>query len=132
LACAVVAVAISACVLPDYDAFLKNNAAATKSADLQEVTVTANQIVLQWDPPAQPVAKYDVYYRAHGSGSWTLLAEIPATPAPEYTVAHSTLGNGSWEFGVVAIDADGNRSQNHTSLDPTAEPVTGWFVKWQQ
>ncbi len=90
----------------------------------------ASQITLAWDPPAGAIEKYRVYFRIHGTADWVQLAEIPAAPAPEYTVLHSALGSGEFDFGVVAVQS-GNQSSLHSSLDATANPTAGWYLKWQ-
>ncbi len=93
---------------------------------------SAAQITLGWDPPSgtAPVA-YKVYFRIHGQTDWVELAEIPATPSPEYTVAWDTLKNGEFDFGVLAV-YDSDESEMHSSLDKTASPETGWYLKWQR
>jgi hypothetical protein len=132
LAILAVAFAVSACVLPDYAAFLKaNEGSGSTPVDTKMVTVSAAQITLAWDPPPEPIAQYEISCRAHGAASWTVLATIPAAATPEYTVLRSTVGAGSWDFSVVAIDGSGNRSPSHLSTDPTADPTTGWYVKWE-
>jgi hypothetical protein len=113
---------ISGCVLPDYRAFLKNEGS--------EIVITADKVVLQWNPPADPVAKYEVFYRAHGTSNWTKIGEVAAAPQPVYTVQQATVGSGQFDFAVVATNASGDNSEMHTSLDPTANPNTGWYVSW--
>ncbi len=124
------AATLSGCVLPDYAAFLKTNGQTTGS-DEKMITTSADPIVLQWDPPTTPVANYGVYFRIHGSTEWTKLAEVPADPQPSYSVSKATLGVGEFDFAVDAIDAAGDQSALHTSLDATADPTTGWYIQWQ-
>ena len=94
------------------------------------VTITTNQLTLQWDVPAGAVDHYTAYYRVHGSSDWITLADVPADPQPEYTVAHSVVGDGEFDFAVVSVDASDQRSTYHTSLDTTAQPQSGWYVSW--
>ena len=74
--------------------------------------------------------KYQVYFRIHGTADWVQLGEAPAAPAPQYTVLHTTLGNGEFDFGVIAV-YDTSQSSRHTSLDASASPTTGWYLRWQ-
>jgi hypothetical protein len=114
---------LSACALPNCTVFLE----AGKS---EMVTVAADQVTLQWDPPPSAVDHYTVFFRVHGTPDWVTLADVPADPYPEYTVAHSVLGDGEFDFAVVAVDASDQWSAYHTSLDKTADPQTGWYVSW--
>jgi hypothetical protein len=124
----------SGCALPDLGSFVKDTG-TTKTTETtttqQQITWSADQLTLQWDPPAETVANYDVFYRVHGSSGWNSLGEITAVSSPEYVVQHSTLGNGVFDFAVVAKNAEGDTSDYHTSLDSTADPSTGWYVTWQ-
>ena len=100
---------------------------------LANIGTTAAQLTLLWDPPASgasQVASYAVGYRIHGTSTWNTLATIPASPQPSYTVLHSAVGNGSFDFAVSAKDTAGVTSPLHTSLDPTADPSSGWFLTW--
>jgi hypothetical protein len=93
---------------------------------------SAALITLLWNPPSgDPPVAYRVFFRIHGTADWVQLGEIPASPDPQYTVQHSTLGNGEYDFGVLAV-YDSAQSSLHTSLDPSAEPTTGWYLKWQR
>ena len=94
------------------------------------------KVTLTWDPPltgaigALAPAAYRVYYRLHGVGSWSFLAEVPAGESPSCMVYHKDIGNGSWDFAVRAVTAAGSASLMHTSLDSTADPLSGWYVVW--
>jgi hypothetical protein len=92
---------------------------------------SAAQITLAWDPPAGSVVSYRVFFRIHGTAGWVQLADVPASPTPEYTVANATLGNGEFDFGVTAVYAS-QTSSMHSSLDASADPSTGWYLKWQR
>ena len=97
------------------------------------IPVTAPQVTLQWDPPAtggSSVTSYIVSFRIHGTSSWTTLATIPAALQPSCTVLYTTVGAGSFDFGVTAVSSSGTDSSLHTSLDPTADPATGWYLNW--
>jgi len=123
LVAAAATIVVGACVLPDYGAFLKG-------ADQEMITTSADPLVLVWDLPPTPVASFGVYYRVHGTSDWTELAVISAVAQPSYPVTHAAVGAGEYDFAVVSIDATGNRSTFHSSLDASADPSTGWYVQW--
>jgi hypothetical protein len=119
----------SACALYNPTAFIK-------SKDVpQEKLSEAAQITLQWDPPASggsQVVSYAVSYRIHGTSPWQSLATIPAIAQPSYTVLRSVIGTGTFDFAVASVDSSGQTSPLHTSLDPTADPTSGWYLSWGQ
>jgi len=97
------------------------------------------KLTLAWDPPLSDipnrpseVASYQIYCREHGTSYWRLLGEIPASSHPEYTVEHRQLGNGLFDFAVRAVTTSGQASPLHSSLDSSADPVSGWYVLWAQ
>jgi hypothetical protein len=118
-------------VLYDPTAFLKGTAPAATAVMVES---SADQIVLQWDPPASAVTKYIVSFRIHGESNWVPLplGEIPATPLPEFPVLYADLGDGDFDFAIVAENAVGEKSNVHISLDPTAQPPSGWFLRWRK
>jgi hypothetical protein len=120
---------LSGCVLYDPTAFMKGKAPA---ANPVMVEASADQIVLQWDPPASEVAKYIVSFRIHGDADWVPLGEIPATPVPEFPVLYASLGDGDFDFAITAENTVGEKSNLHISLDPTAQPSSGWFLRWRK
>jgi hypothetical protein len=127
LAVVVILSLLTACQLPDFGAFLKD---PIKAPTLEPLTSSAAQITLEWDAPPEAVTSYDVYSRSHGASLWQVLGSVSAVPQPEYTILHSALGNGEYDFAVVAVNDQGDRSDYHTSLDPTAQPDTGWYLEW--
>ena len=102
------------------------------SGDEREVSSSKNQVTFAWDVPSGNVQKYRFYYREHGTQQWILLEEITATSNPEVTISHSTLQNGAYDFAVTTVDNIGSESSVHSSLDPTASPDTGWYLRWEQ
>jgi hypothetical protein len=98
--------------------------------------VTSETITLEWNAPRYDLpdvlgtATYRLYYRPHGTGSWTLLQEIPAASGPHLMLRHSQLGDGSFDFGVTAVNAFGEASPLHSSLDADARPFGGWYIIW--
>jgi hypothetical protein len=119
-------VLLSGCVLYDPAAFLGGTAHA------EMIESSADQITLQWDPPASDVAKYIVSYRIHGDTDWVPLGETPAVALPEFPVLYTQLGDGDFDFGIVAENAVGAQSNVHISTDPTAQPPTGWYLHWKK
>ena len=95
------------------------------------------RLTLAWDPPLTDspnrpteVASYVIYYREHGTIGWQLLDEIPANENPQYTVDHKQLGDGLYDFAIRAIAVGGDSSPLHSSLDSSADPISGWYVFW--
>jgi hypothetical protein len=124
-------VLLSACPLYNPAAFVQHpNSQQTGPHD---ITSDAVQVTLEWDPPASgasQVVTYTVSYRVHGTSTWKTLGTVPASAQPSYTVLRSTTGSGSFDFAVAAVDSTGASSPLHTSLDPTADPTTGWYLTW--
>ena len=128
LALTILVLLLSGCPLYNPAAFIQ------KQAQPADVLSAAAQVTLAWDPPAtgpSPVS-YTVSYRIHGTSTWNTLATVPASSQPTYTVLRSTVGTGNFDFAVAAVDANGVSSPLHTSLDPTADPNSGWYLSWGQ
>ena len=128
-----VAAAFISCALPNMPVFLDDEtveAATTNGVDFEEISRTDNVVVLLWDAPSTPVYSYNVYYREHETQEWNLLATVPATEFPEYAVTAVDLKGKLLDFAVTSIDAYGNESGIHSSLDQDADPPTGWYLHW--
>ncbi len=97
---------------------------------VSQITSQTDTLSLAWDPPAGAVTSYKVFYRAHGTTTWNLFAEIPAQPNPALALHQADFGNGSFDFGVEAVGDTGEESAMHTSLDTTAQPTSGWYLSW--
>ena len=99
------------------------------------ITVDGASFTLYWDPPendpADPLARYNVYYRTRGTYRWTLLGATPGA-TESFPVSTDILPHGSYDFAVTTVTASGAESDPHTSLDDTAQPQTGWYVVWGQ
>ena len=102
-----------------------------------EILHRSAELTLTWDPPltdihnnSMKVASYKIYYRHHGTSTWTFLDEISASSHPEYTVEHDRIGDGVYDFGVRAVTISGQASALHSSLDNSADPISGWYVFW--
>jgi hypothetical protein len=94
-------------------------------------------LTLAWDPPVTDfpgspteIATYQVFYQEHGSNYWILLDEVPADRHPQCTIAHDRLKDGLYDFAIRAITVSGQVSPLHTSLDSSADPISGWYVFW--
>jgi hypothetical protein len=146
LACICALAVISGCSFPDFANLFKGSDQDPQNptnptdppptdpppVDTQAIASSAEQIVLQWDAPADAtIARYDVFFRVHGAADWTFLGQAPTAAQPEYTVLHSILGNGNFDFAVASVNAENQSSVFHTSLDATAQPSTGWYIAWQ-
>ena len=99
------------------------------------VAVTGSSFTLAWDAPADvdpadPLASYNVYYRAHGTWPWTLLGSAGAG-VESYVVDTAELDHGVYDFAVTSVTESGAESEPHTSLDDDATPATGWYVDWR-
>ena len=102
------------------------------------IPVKTKSITLEWDPPhayfAAPginILYYSVYIRVHGSSTWTFVDSILPSENPSLTVYHSDFGDGWYEFAVSASTYLGGESRLHSSIDPTARPFGGWYIKWE-
>ena len=124
LSISLVTLAVAACVLP-----------GSARSDAVELVVRTPTLTLAWDMPARGSpgglpSMYRVFCKKYGEGVWLEVAEVPASADPTCTLSHKTIGNGLWEFAVQAVGADASASDLHTSLDHTADPLTGWRVLW--
>jgi hypothetical protein len=99
----------------------------------EPILVQATEFTLYWDPPtdATGIDHYNVYYRAHGTSTWTSLGTATATATPSYTVTSADLAYGVYDFAVTSVNTSGVESDMHCSLDPNADPTGGWYVDWQ-
>lgn len=107
------------------------------SGDTLPISVSAERITLAWDPPpgrhpvpAMAIGSYRIYVAAHNSGAWRWLGEAPASEHPQYSVEHDDVGDGFFDFAVSAVNQLGQESDRHSSLDFTASPVGGWYIRW--
>jgi hypothetical protein len=100
------------------------------------LVVSGETLTLEWDPPPYGVPgldgalTYQVYYRQHGSSTWTLLLATPAGARPTATLERSHIGPGSYDFAVKAVNGIGESSALHQSGDADAFPPGGWYVVW--
>jgi hypothetical protein len=102
------------------------------ATDPLEVSSSAAEVTLAWDPPPSAIVLYRVLFRIHGTSSWYSLTDnLPAEPAPQFTVRHTDLDSGIFDFGVIAVNAEEAESSMHYSLESTAQPDTGWYLVWE-
>ena len=94
------------------------------------IDIDLEEFAIGWDPPDDydPDA-YRVYARERGVYSWTEIAAIDAEQSPSFTVSGENLDPGIWELAVSAV-ADGSESELHTSMSDSADPESGWYVRW--
>jgi hypothetical protein len=98
----------------------------------QQVSSSATEVTLAWDPPASTISIYRVFFRIHETDSWySLIDDLSAGASPEYAVQHGDVGSGIFDFGVIAVNAQDEESQLHHSLQNTAQPDSGWYLVWQ-
>ena len=94
------------------------------------IDIDLEEFAIGWDPPGDyDPDTYVVYARERGEYSWSEIAAIDAEHSPSFTVSGETLDPGTWELAVSAV-ADGSESELHTSMSDTADPETGWYVRW--
>jgi hypothetical protein len=120
------------CALYDLEVFQQTAEETSRAGTPIMVESSADQITLEWDPPSSEVVKYIISFRIHGQDEWVPLGEIMAVPAPEYTIQYATLGDGDYDFAITAENNTGVKSGLHMSLDLTAQPPTGWYLRWRK
>lgn len=108
-----------------------------KPAEYIQIIHKSAQLTLAWHPPltditGRPteVGSYRIYYREHGTFYWYVLDEAPASENPQYTVEHEQIGNGRYDFAVSSVTVGWQVSPVHSSLDSSADPMSGWYVFW--
>lgn len=98
------------------------------------IVVTGAEFVLAWDAgsstsPDDPLVGYTLYYRSRGTHEWSLLGTTTATQR-SFTVGTAQLAYGEYDFAVTSRSASGGESDLHTSLESTARPEYGWYLRW--
>ena len=106
-------------------------------SDPIRIAVKSPRLTLAWDPPETNiphspsyVTAYRIYYKEMQTSGWTFLDEIEASENPQYTVNHEDLRDGDYAFAIRSVGGGGAFSPLHTSLDWSADPITGWYVSW--
>ena len=134
LSLVVFVLSLSACPLYNPAAFIQHQTAnSQQTSGVANILSTATQVTLQWNPPAtgvSQIASYAIIYRTHGTSAWNSLATVAASAQPSYVVLRSAIGSGSFDFAVAAVSSTGATSPLATSLDPSADPTTGWYLSW--
>ena len=130
--------AISGCALYDLNEFMEETdqqaseaQKPNKESGIKKLSSSKSQITLAWDRPSGDIASYRVYYREHGAQNWEYLGENIGADETEYTISYAVLTNGSYDFAVSVVDSEDTESPLHTSLDTTADPDSGWYLKWE-
>jgi len=118
------------------------NLSAVKDGEREErglvnvIVCQSDSIQILWDPPSNSgyggnVVYYELFYRIHGDIGWKLLErEIGISDLPGLYLRHESLGNGDFDFAVRSVSDNGNKSELHSSLDSTANPSSGWYLRW--
>lgn len=96
----------------------------------QRIPINEESFTLEWDVSDTEADEYKIYYREHGSYTWSYLGSTPSGLIPEYTVDQSSLPYGVYDFAVSSV-AGSEESELHSSMDDTAAPATGWYIDWQ-
>ncbi len=101
------------------------------------IRVKTSYLTIEWDPPtgvipASPLYphSYNIYYSEFGKSNWVLLGSSNSSDNPYFTVNHSDVGDGVYVFAVSTVSVGSGHSPLHTSLDYTADPLTGWYIWW--
>ncbi len=101
------------------------------------IRVKTSYLTIEWDPatgvtPGNPLypQSYKIYFSEFGKSNWILLGSVNSSNNPYFTVKHSDVGDGAYVFAVRTVSVGGGQSPLHTSLDYTADPISGWYVWW--
>ncbi len=102
-----------------------------------EIVVNQQFFSLQWDfPGVDPeidqldASSFRIYYREHGTFKWYYLSEIPSSNEGSFFISEEQLDYGVYDFAVSYINKEGMESELHTSLDSSANPISGWYINW--
>jgi hypothetical protein len=98
-----------------------------------EIPIKSETFSLAWDPPTnapvgQTIISYKIYVRARGASTWEEVATVDGAENPSVELAAADIGIGLWEFAVSTITDSGEESEYHSSIDHTADPITGWYI----
>lgn len=98
------------------------------------ITHVEDTLQLAWDAEQGGIAgtpsataSFNVYYRRLGTLTWIFL-QATGNSIPAATI--SRIGYGKYEFAVETVSNDGKISAKHTSMDYSAWPAGGWYLKW--
>jgi hypothetical protein len=97
--------------------------------DTESVRIQWEEVTTDIQGGPEYIDHYDFFYRRHGDTEWIFYGEVPDIQDPWIEVWHDDLGNGEWEFGVKAVDVNGNVSDTHHCMDGTAVPPE-WYLYW--
>ena len=102
-----------------------------------ELIVNQQFFSLQWDfsgtdlsDDQADTSTFRLYYRDHGTFKWYYLSEIPTSDEGWFFISEEQLDYGVYDFAVSYINKEGIESELHTSLEPSAKPMSGWYVNW--
>lgn len=102
-------------------------------ARAQCFTITSDRLTFGWDQPAGEIESYKVYYLpiADLHAPWKFLCAVPATDGPQCVITESVVGSGAVAIAVSAVYANGLESAKSSSLDASASPPDGWYIRWK-
>lgn len=97
----------------------------------KKLEINEDSFTIAWDMDTGESVpdSYHLYFRHRGEESWTFLSTVEDGTVSEFTVTSNDLSYGTYEFAVTSV-VGGVESAMHTSLDDTADPVSGWYIEW--
>lgn len=134
---------LKSAILPVTLAVFLINCTQTENGGIENTTadplflnnITADSIILAWDPPveqADSVASYELGYRTTDQTTWTILkSTIPVSDSPSIVIHRNELmaTDSIFYFAARSIALNGLQSDFHASTDADADPP-GWCVRW--
>ncbi len=102
-----------------------------------EIIIRSERFTLAWDNneitipnESSSIKCYKIYYKFHNATTWTFLKNTPDGKTVEISISKDILDYGIYDFGVAAQYNDDSISELHSSLDKSADPITGWYLNW--
>jgi len=95
----------------------------------QRIPVSTENFTISWDQSDLPADFYKVYYRNHGTFTWTYLGSTASGTILEFTIDQSILTYGVYDLAVSSVVGI-EESELHSSMDDSALPATGWYIDW--
>jgi hypothetical protein len=105
------------------------------STEFQNI-VTADSMVVSWDPPdvqKDSILNYELEYKSSRQSSWTVIkSAIPAADSPHVVVHRNEVdpSDSIFLFAVRTVAKTGLKSDFHASTEANAEPPN-WYVLWK-
>ena len=106
------------------------------TSEARQIIIKSDSFTISWDSPEyktdtlhSPITSYKIYYCPHHTNHWKLLGEADSISS-KINITNDILGYGIYDIAVSSVDSFGFESRLHTSLDTTADPITGWYINW--